>query len=158
MTLIKKKIKNKQYGHDLNFFIFFFLLPCSNRSSSISTQKLFQWVAYQLSRSVVSDFVTPWTAARQASLSISTPGVHSDSRPSSLWCHPAISSLVVPFSSCPQSLPASGSLPMNPFFASSGQSIGVSASASVLSMNIQDWFPLRLTGLISLQSFLTIAM
>ena len=137
---------------------FFFLLPCSNRSSSISTQKLFQWVAYQLSRSVVSDFVTPWTAARQASLSISTPGVYTNSCPSSLWYHPAVSSFVVPFSSCLQSFPASGSLPMNPFFASSGQSIGVSASASVLSMNIQDWFPLRLTGLISLQSFLTIAM
>ena len=81
-----------------------------------------------------------------------TPGVHSDSRPLSRWCHPAISSSVVPFSSCPESLPASGSFQMSQLFASGGQSIGVSASTSVLPMNIQDWFPLRLTGLISLQS------
>ena len=69
---------------------------------------------------------------------------------SSWWCHPTISSSVVPFSSCLLSFPASGSFPMSPFFASGGQSIGVSASASVLPMNIQDWFPLGLTGLISL--------
>ena len=82
-----------------------------------------------------------------------TPGVHSDSCPSSRWCHPAISSSVVPFSSCPQSLPASGSFPMNQLFAWSGQSfIGVSASASVLPMNTQDWSPLGWTGWISLQS------
>ena len=81
-----------------------------------------------------------------------TPGVHSDSCPSSRWCHPAISSSVVPFSSCPQSLPASGSFPMSQLFASGGQSIGVSALASVLPMSIQDWFPLGLTGLVCLQS------
>ena len=81
-----------------------------------------------------------------------TPGVHSDSRPSSQWCHPAISSSVVPFSSCPQSLTASGSFQMSQLFASGGQSIGVSASASVLPMNIQDWSPLGWTGWISLQS------
>ena len=79
-----------------------------------------------------------------------TPRVYSNSRPSSPWCHPTISSSVVPFSYL-QSFPASGSFPMSQFFASGGQSIGVSASASALSMNIQDWFPLRLTGLISLQ-------
>ena len=73
-----------------------------------------------------------------------TPRVHSDSRPSSPWCHPAISSSVVPFSSCPQSFPASGSLQMSQLFASGGQSIGLSASASVLPVNIQDWFPLGL--------------
>ena len=72
--------------------------------------------------------------------------------PSSWWCHQTISSSVVPFSSCLQSFPASGSFQMSQFFASGGQSIGVSASASVLPMNIQDWFPLGLTGLISLQS------
>ena len=72
--------------------------------------------------------------------------------PSSWWCHPAISFSVVPFSSCPQSSPTSGSFLMSQFFTSGGQSIGVSASASVLPMNIQDWFPLGLTGLISLQS------
>ena len=78
-----------------------------------------------------------------------TPGVCSNSRPSSWWCHTTISSFVVPFSSCLQSFPASGSFPMSQLFASGGQSIGVSASA--LTMNIQDWFPLRLTSLISLQ-------
>ena len=81
-----------------------------------------------------------------------TPGACSNSRPSSRWCHPTISSSVVPFSSCLQSFPALGSFPMSQFFASSGQCIGASASASVLPVNIQDWFPLRLTGLISLQS------
>ena len=71
-----------------------------------------------------------------------TPGVHSNSCPLSRWCHPAISSSVVPFSSCSQSLPASGSFPMSQLFASGGQSIGVSASASVFPMNTQDWSPL----------------
>ena len=90
-------------------------------------------------------FVTPWIAALQASLSIT----NSDSYPSSQWCHPAISSSVVPFSSCLQSLPASESFPMSQLFTWGGQSIGVSALASVLPLNIQDWFPLGLTGLIS---------
>ena len=71
-----------------------------------------------------------------------TPRVYSNSCPSSQWCHPAISSSVIPFSSCPQSLPASGSFPISQFFAWGGQSTGVSASASVLPMNTQDWFPL----------------
>ena len=81
-----------------------------------------------------------------------TPGVYPNSCPLSRWCHPAISSSVIPFSSCPQSFPASGSFQMSQLFASGGQTIGVSASASVLPMNIQDWFPLGLTGWISLQS------
>ena len=72
--------------------------------------------------------------------------------PLSQWCHPTISSSIVPFSSCLQSFPASGSFQMSQFFASGGQSIGVSASASVLPMNTQDWFPLGWTGWISLQS------
>ena len=72
--------------------------------------------------------------------------------PSSRWCHPTISLSVIPFSSCLQSLPASGSFPMSQFFTSGGQSIGVSASALVLPVNIQDWFPLGLTGWVSLQS------
>ena len=80
-----------------------------------------------------------------------SPGVCSNSCPFSRWCHPTISSSAVPFSSCPQSFPASGSFPMIQFFAW-GQSIGASASASVLPMNIQGWFPFRLTGLVSLQS------
>ena len=81
-----------------------------------------------------------------------SPGVCSNSCTLSQWCHPAISSSVVPFSSCPKSLPASESFPMSQLFASGGQSIGVSASATVLPMIIQDWFPLGWTGLISLQS------
>ena len=80
------------------------------------------------------------------------PGASSNSNPSSQWCHPTISSSVVPFSSCLQSFPASGSFPMSQFFTSGGQSTGFSASASVLPMNIQNGFPLGLTGLISLQS------
>ena len=81
-----------------------------------------------------------------------TPEVHSNSYPLSQWCHPAISSSVVPFSSCPQSLQASGSFPMSQLFAWGGQSIGVSTSASVLPMNTQDWSPLGWTGWIFLQS------
>ena len=81
-----------------------------------------------------------------------TRGVYSNSCPSSRWCHPTISSSVVPFSSCPQSLPASGSFPMSQLFAWGGQSIGVSASASVLPVNTQDWSPSGWTGWISLQS------
>ena len=81
-----------------------------------------------------------------------TPGACSNSCLLSRWCHPTISSFVIPFSSCLQSFPASGSFPMSQFFASGGQSIGVSASASVLPMNIQDWFPLGWTGWISSQS------
>ena len=80
------------------------------------------------------------------------PEVHPNSGASSRWCHPAISSSVVPFSSCPQSLPASGSFPMSQLFPWGAQSIGVSASASVLPMNTQDWSPLGRTGWISLQS------
>ena len=93
-------------------------------------------------------FATSWTTACPSS----TSRVYSDSCPLSRWCHPTISSSVVPFSSCPQSFPASGSFQMSQLFASGGQSIGVSASASVLPKNIQDWFPLGWTGLISLQS------
>ena len=81
-----------------------------------------------------------------------TPGVYSNSCPSSRWCHLTISSSVVPFSSCPQSLPASGSFPMSQLFSWGDQSTGVSASASVLPMNTQDWSPLGWTGWISLQS------
>ena len=80
-----------------------------------------------------------------------SPGVCSNSCPLSQWCHPTISSSAIPFSSCFQSFPASGSFPMSQFFTSSGQSIGASTSASVPLVNILDWFPLGLTGLISLQ-------
>ena len=106
----------------------------------------------QFSCSVVSDSLQPHELryARPPCPS-QTPGVYSDSCPLSRWCHPAISSSVVPFSSCPQSLPALGSFPMSQLFASGGQSIGVSASASVLPMNTQDW-SLGWTGWISLKS------
>ena len=107
----------------------------------------------QFSCSVVSNFATPWTAACQASLSITNPPrAYSNSNPLSQWCHPHISSSVIPFFSCLQSFQASGSFPMSQFFVSGGQSIGASASAPVLPVNIQDWFPLELTDLISLQS------
>jgi len=97
-------------------------------------------------------FATPWTAACQASLSITNSRslLKLKSIESVMSSNHLI--LVVPFSSCPQSLPASGSFPVSQFFTSGGQSIGVSASALVLPMNIQDWFPLGWTGLISLQS------
>ena len=107
----------------------------------------------QFSRSVVSDSLRlhELQHARPPCPSL-TPGVHPNSCPSSRWCHPAISSSVVPFSSCPQYLPASGSFPMSQLFAWGGQSIRVSASTSVLPMNTQDWSPLGWTGMISLQS------
>ena len=97
-------------------------------------------------------FVTPWTAARQASLSTPFPGVYSNSCPLSQWCHPTVSSSVIPFSSCLQSFPASGSFQMGQLFSSGSQIIGVSASTSVLPMNTQDWSPLGWTSWISLQS------
>ena len=81
-----------------------------------------------------------------------TPRIYSNSYPLSRWCHPTISSSVIAFSSCFQSFPASGSFPVSQFFALGGQSIGVSASASVLPMNIQDWFPLGWTSWLSLES------
>ena len=97
-------------------------------------------------------FVTSWTATRQASLSINSSQSYSNSCPLSWWCHATISSSVTPFSFHLQSFPASVSFQMSQLFASGGQSIGVSASASVLSMSIHDWFPLGWTGWISLQS------
>ena len=109
------------------------------------------WISSVQSLSRVRLFVTPWIAAHQASLSI-TNSRSSNSHPLSQWCHPAISSSVIPFSSCPQSLAASESFPMNQLFASGGQSTGVPALASFLPKNTQDWSPLEWTGWISLQS------
>ena len=112
----------------------------------------FLFSSVRFSHSVVSDSATPWTSARQASLSITS----SQSLPKLMsiesWCHPNISSSVAPFSSCLQSSPTSGSLQMSQLFASGGHNIGVSVSPSVLPMNIQDWSPLGWTGWISLQS------
>ena len=101
----------------------------------------------QFSGSVVSDSLQPHEQQHARPPSPSpTPGVYPNFCPLSQWCHPTISSSVIPFSSCPQSLPASRSFPMSQLFASGGQSIGVSASASVLPMNTQDWSPLGWPG------------
>ena len=115
--------------------------------------KYLQFSSVQFSCSVTSDSLWPHGSQHARPPCPSpTPGVYSNSCPSSQWCHPAMSSSVVPFSSCPQSLPASGSFPMSQLFAWGGQSTEVSASASVLPMNTQDWSPLGWTGWISLQS------
>ena len=106
----------------------------------------------QFSRSVVSDSLWPHEPQHARPPCPSpTPGVHPNPCPLSRWCHPTISSSVIPFSFCPQSFPASGSFQMRYLFASGGQSIGVSTSTSVLPMNTQDWFLLEWTGWISLQ-------
>ena len=107
----------------------------------------------QFSRSVVSDSLRPCESQHaRPPYPSPTHGVHSNTCPSSQWCHPAISSSLVPFSSCPQSLPASESFPMSQLFAWGGQSAGVSALASFLPKNTQGWPPLAWTGWISLQS------
>ena len=107
----------------------------------------------QFSCSVVSDSLWPHELQHTRPPCPSpTPGVHPNICPSSQWCHPTISSSVVPFSSCPQSFLASGSSQMSQCYVTGGQSIGVSASTSVLPMNTQDWSPLGWTGWISLQS------
>ena len=115
-----------------------------------------QFSSVQFSRSVVSDTLWPHELQHvRPPCPSPTPGVHPNSCPSSRWCHPAISSSVVPFSSCPQSFSASESFPMSQLFAWGGQSIGVSALASVLPKNTQDLSPLEWTGWISLQNINT---
>ena len=115
--------------------------------------KVNQFSSVQFSHSVMPDSLRPHESQHARPPCPSpTPGVHTNSCPSNRWCHPAISSSVVPFSSCPQSLPASGSFPMSQLFAWGSQSIGISSSASILPMNTQNWFPLGWTGWISLQS------
>ena len=109
-------------------------------------------VGFQFSRSVVSDSLQPHGLQHSRLPCPSpTPGAYSNSCPLSRWSHPTTSFSVIPFSSCLQSFPAAGTFPMSQFFASGSQSFGVSASASILPMNIQDWFPLGWTGWISLQ-------
>ena len=113
----------------------------------------FPFNSVQISHSVVSDSLRPHESQHAKPPCPSpTRGVHSNSRSSSWWCHPAISSSVIPFSSCPQSLPASEAFPMSQLFAWGGQSTGVSALPSFLPKNTQDWSPLEWTGWISLQS------
>ena len=124
-------------------------------SFKITTMENFKNIfsSVQFSHLVVSDSLRPHELQHTRPPCPSpTPGVYSNSCPWSWWCHPAISSSIIPFSSCPQSLPASWSFPVSQLFAWGGQSIGVSASASVLPVNTQDWSPLGWTGWISLQS------
>ena len=120
----------------------------NRRERKISVQSISQF-----SRSVVSDSLRPHGLQHtRLPCPSTTPGAYTNSCSSSWWCHPTISSSVIPFSSCPQSFPASGSFQMSQLFASGGQSIGLSASTSVLPRTIQDWFLLELTSWISLQS------
>ena len=124
----------------------------SDRWCSVSVKSL-NTTSVQFSHSVVSNSLWPHKPEHARPPCPSpAPGVHPNPCPLSRWCHPTISSSVLPFSSCPQSFPASGSFPMSQLFAWGGQSMGVSASTSVLPMNIQDWSPLGWTGWISLQS------
>ena len=123
--------------------LFIFIFITVEAGSQEGDMELF----FQFSCSVVSDSLRPHELQHARPLCPSpTPGVHSNSRPSSRLCHPAISSDVVPFSSCPQSLSASESFPMSQLFTWGGQSTGVSALASVLQKNTQDWSPLEWTG------------
>ena len=131
------------------------LHKCSvNVHSSFSSSAYYlTFTSVQFSHSVVSDSLQPHGPQHARLPSPSpTPGTCSNSCPPSQWCHPNISSFVVPFSSCLQSFPAWGSFPVSQLFALGGQRIGASASASVLPMNIYDWSPLGWTGWISLQS------
>ena len=142
----------------LNFYTRFIIILSKHMSMIKSWTTLNSWYEHsqfssvQFSHSVMSDSLRPHESqhARPPCPS-QTPGVYSNSCPSSRWCHPPISSSVILFSSCPQSLSASGSFSMSQLFAWGGQSIGVSASASVLPMNTQDW-SLGWTGWISLRS------
>ena len=110
-----------------------------------STLPMLTFSSVRFNRSVMSDSLWPHEPQHARPHCPSpTPGVNPNPYPSSRWCHPSISSSVVPFSFCPQSFPASGSFPMSQLFTSGGQSIGASASASVFTMNIQGWFPLGL--------------
>ena len=133
------------YVHLLHFFIYLFYHYLKNSLMGVITS------SGQCSRSVVSNSLQPHESQHARPPCPSpTPGVHPNSGASSRWCHLAISSSVIPLSSCPQSLPASGSFPVSQLFAWGGQSTGVSASPSVLPMNTQDWSPLGWTDWISL--------
>ena len=123
-----------------------------NWSPTVSSKLLFCSISSVQLLSRVWLFATPWITARQASSSITTPGVYSNSCPLSWWCHPAISSSVIPFSSCPQSFPASESFPKSQLFTWGGRSIGVSALVSFLPKNTQGLSPSEWSGWISLQS------
>ena len=144
MNIINFKIKYKNFESNKLIALTFF---------SVNTESVHTFSSVQFSCSVVSNSLRPHELQHARPPCPSpTPGVHPDSRPSSQWCGPAISSSVVPFSSCPQSLPASESFPMSQFFPWGGQSTGVSALASVLPKKSEGWSPSEWTGWISLQS------
>ena len=143
MTLIEK---NPTQMWNLQEMMYFLVWP-------MLIWKLFKYYVSQFSRSVVSDSLRLHEPQHTRPPCPSpTPRVHPNSCPLNRWCHPTISSSVVPFSSCPQSFPALGSFQMSQFFATGGQCIGASASTSVFPMNTQDWPPLGWTGWIFLQS------
>ena len=140
-NFIKARSSVEREREQMSKFTVWWQKLCVGKASSV-----------QFSHSVESDSLRPHKLQHaRPHYTSPTPGVYPNSCPSSRWCHPAISSSVIPFSSCPQSLPAPGSFPMSQLFAWGGQSIGVSASASVLPMNTQDWSPLGWTGWTSLQ-------
>ena len=140
----------------LNFSIFLLKLEQTTFLGTFNYKVLVSkplMCSVQFSCSVVSNSLQPHESQHtRLPCPSSSPGVHPDSCPSSQWCHPGISSSIIPFSSCPQSLPASESFPMSQLFAWGSQSTGVSDLASFLPKNTQDWTPLEWTGWISLQS------
>ena len=137
----------------VNYSEIIYLLICFINGSWSCHQASVQFSSVQFSRSVMSDSLQPHEPQHARPPCPSpTSRVHANPCPSSQWCHLTISSSVIPFSSCPQSFPASGFFPMSQLFAAGGQRTGVSASTSVLPMNTQNWSPSGLTGWISLQS------
>ena len=161
IKIARRNISNLRYADDTTLMaeseeLKSLLMKVKEESEKVGLKLSFQetkirasgpFSSVQFSRSVTSDSLPPHESQHTRPPCPSpTPGVYANSCPSSRWCHLDISSSVVPFSSCPQSLPASGSFPMSQLFAWGGQSIWVSASASVLPMNTQDWSPLGWTG------------
>ena len=139
----------------INIFVAFFKTYLRKRATGLNIELFvkYKWYSVHFTHSVVFDSLRPHESQHTRPPCPSpTPGAHSDSRPLSQWCHPAISSSVVPFSSCPQSLPASESFPMSQLFPWGGQSTGVSALASFLPKKSQGWSLSEWTGWISLQS------
>ena len=139
---------SERWDHCMAFWIML-----SDIINTLAQLQILETISVQFSRSVMSNSLQPHELQHARPPCPSpTPGVHSNSHPSSRWYHPAIASSVIPFSSCPQSLPASDSFPMSQLFAWGGQSTGVSALASFLPKKSQGWSPLEWTGWISLQS------